>query len=722
MGVSNWFVWGLGMDMAKMGLVTRFLYRNTSKLAGDVAGSVSGHLVPLLGVPRLDDDKLSCSAATQQLEFDSVYSVTSAESEGAEFFSDGCSEEDASPESPPKLVFKFQSYEDFCRSKTERSPADDEAPARRSFCEFLEESVAEPMCRSRALESGEALRDGFLWENDFVHPSCQDERRQIDRLERELSGEDELQKKAMAEDCESKSESAAETELDSVEVKAEAWSESESSESMVSDDGSVGTSRVEASISDGFLSDRDFVAASPEHCVDTDSTSGPGPEDVEYEDVEVNAIKDAESLMKSLSENRSLEEEDAPGSHFLTEDDFDCADEKMNDDWGDEDEDDEELETQWEHQDILEQLSIEIKNVRATGLPTIDEHTEISKFSENLKPWRIDEKFPAGDTFTLVHKFYRSYWEKMRKLDILSFQKMYAIGLLQSKDPLKSVASEKPVTPSFAVFNSLCFSKNRKIQAEPMMKFIRELRDDLELVYVAQMCLSWDILHWQYEKALEIWEADPHGLRRFNLACGEFQQFQILLQRFIEDERYQGPRVQTYVDFRRSLHNLPLQVPVIREDKKEKRKVSPLRDELMSSDVLVEAMEESIRTFWQFVRADKPEPAMRKSTQCQLQDPADSELLSELTRALQKKEKKLRDAIRTGSCIFKKFKPHRREDDHADQVLCFFSQVDLKLVARVLRMTRLTTDQLRWCGLKLSSMSFVNGRIHVEPSFSLFPC
>lgn len=85
------------------------------------------------------------------------------------------------------------------------------------------------------------------------------------------------------------------------------------------------------------------------------------------------------------------------------------------------------------------------------------------------------------------------------------------------------------------------------------------------------------------------------------------------------------------------------------------------------------------------------------------------------------KDRMLKDQIRSGNCILKKLKKCR-EDDAEDQVLIFFSQVDMKLVSRVLNMQRLTADQLAWCRNKLNTISFVNRKIHVEPSFCLFPC
>ncbi|KAK6928193.1 Protein of unknown function DUF1666 [Dillenia turbinata] len=389
-------------------------------------------------------------------------------------------------------------------------------------------------------------------------------------------------------------------------------------------------------------------------------------------------------------------------------------------------EDTNELEVLWEHQDLIEQLKMELKKVRATGLPTILEESESPKIVEDLKPWKIDEKFQREGRMGELYKFYKSYRERMRKFDILNYQKMYAIGFLQLKDPLQSIPRRKHSNPAFTSIFSPAFwpCKRKKLESEPMVKFISDLQSDLETVYVGQLCLSWEILHWQYDKALELWESDQHGLCRYNEVAGEFQQFQVLMQRFIENEPFQGPRVQNYVKNRCVLRNL-LQVPVIRDDNmKDKRKARRRGkgNDAITSDMLVENMEESIRIFWRFVRADKDANHVMKGLrgiQLELQDPADSDLLMEIRTNLQKKEKKLKDLLRTGNCILRKFK---HNEDSSDQVLYFFSQVDLKLVSRVLNMSRLTTDQLMWCRNKLSRINFVHKKIYVEPSFLLFPC
>lgn len=82
---------------------------------------------------------------------------------------------------------------------------------------------------------------------------------------------------------------------------------------------------------------------------------------------------------------------------------------------------------------------------------------------------------------------------------------------------------------------------------------------------------------------------------------------------------------------------------VIAEDStKDKKKVRmKARDEYaITSDVLVEIMEESIRIFWRFVRADKDANFSsykgQKRTQIEPQDAMDLELLAEVRASLQR--------------------------------------------------------------------------------------
>ncbi|KAF3324243.1 hypothetical protein FCM35_KLT11710 [Carex littledalei] len=387
-------------------------------------------------------------------------------------------------------------------------------------------------------------------------------------------------------------------------------------------------------------------------------------------------------------------------------------------------EEEDELESLWEHQDLIEQLKMEIKKARAVGLPTILEESETPKTTmEELKTWHFDEKFLHEDPMDELNKFYKSYRERMRKFDILNYQKMYAVGFLQLKNPLESMGSQKPLIPTITSILSQNLSRRRKSTDDPSERFIKELRCDLEMVYVGQLCLSWEILRWQYEKALEMPESDPYHSHRYNQAAGEFQQFQVLVNRFIENEPFQIPRLPNYVKNRCVLRNL-LQVPLIKEDNlREKREDDQKGNYIITSEELEDIMEESIRVFWEFVKADKNEmPVILKGLvgpQVELQDPSDYDFMMHLHSILQKKEKRLKDLLKTGNCLVKKFKKPKEDRSNLD---LFFSQVDIKLVSRVLKMPKLSSEQLQWCHKKLDKISFVDRKIQREPSFLLFPC
>ncbi|XP_074304994.1 uncharacterized protein LOC141639915 [Silene latifolia] len=391
------------------------------------------------------------------------------------------------------------------------------------------------------------------------------------------------------------------------------------------------------------------------------------------------------------------------------------------------------LEREWEHQDLVEQLKMEIKKVQAIGLPTILEESESPKIMDDLKPWKIEHKYPHEGTMDELNIFYKSYREKMRKLDILNFQKMYAIGFMRLKDPLQSFTKGKISIPTLSAIVSIeCWPCKPKPSSEihpPLMKkFSKELESDLEMVYVGQMCLSWEFLCWEYGKALELWESDPHGILHYNEVAEKFQMFQVLLTRFLEEELFEGPRVQHYVKNRCVFRNL-LQVPVVRDDnsrnrKKERKAIS--RKEAVTSLQLVEIIEESIRILWQFIRTDKDASnavvKYRRSSSVKLQSPADANFLAEVRSTLLKKDKKLKELTRSENCILRSI--HRHQEEESDHVLHFFSRVDLKLVSRVLNMRRLSTEQLVWCSDKLHRINFVGRKLQTEvkPSILLFPC
>lgn len=89
--------------------------------------------------------------------------------------------------------------------------------------------------------------------------------------------------------------------------------------------------------------------------------------------------------------------------------------------------------------------------------------------------------------------------------------------------------------------------------------------NELEAAYVAQICLTWEALNWNYKN----FQALRASWGDFDRGCPakiaqQFQQFQVLLQRYIENEPYErGRRPEVYARMR-SLAPKLLQVPEFR--------------------------------------------------------------------------------------------------------------------------------------------------------------
>ncbi|KAJ8445470.1 hypothetical protein Cgig2_031283 [Carnegiea gigantea] len=378
-----------------------------------------------------------------------------------------------------------------------------------------------------------------------------------------------------------------------------------------------------------------------------------------------------------------------------------------------------------EQKELIRQMKKEMRRLKSGGgLPTILEESESPRVEDDLRPLKIDDRIGHKDQMVEIQTIYKGYLDKMRKLDILSQQAMYAIGLLRLKSQDHFTCNKRisiPIIKSLLAQNFWSY-KLRKHEADPVQKMIKDFQMDLELVYVGQLCLSWEILKWQHHKAGELQAYDPDGFHQHNHAAAEFQKFQVLLQRFTEDEPFHhGPRVQHYVKNRCDLPNL-LQVPVIKDDPSSewrRKGEGPI-----SIGMLKELIRASMTAFWEFLRADKSEMHAQTqmgipSIQFNLQDPLDAELLMEIRSNLQKKEKKLKDLGRSGNCIVKKFQKHQDLRLSDDMLL---AQVELRLITRVLQMPRLTTNQLLWSHKKLSKINIVGRKVYFDSSFLLFPC
>lgn len=57
-----------------------------------------------------------------------------------------------------------------------------------------------------------------------------------------------------------------------------------------------------------------------------------------------------------------------------------------------------------------------------------------------------------------------------------------------------------------------------------------------------------------------------------------------------------------------------------------------------------------------------------------------------------------------------------------EEVQLFFALIDIKVVSRVLRMAKLSKEQLLWCEEKMSKLDLSNNKLRRDGSPILFPC
>ncbi|KAJ8770823.1 hypothetical protein K2173_021738 [Erythroxylum novogranatense] len=140
-------------------------------------------------------------------------------------------------------------------------------------------------------------------------------------------------------------------------------------------------------------------------------------------------------------------------------------------------------------------------------------------------------------------------------------------------------------------------------ETEHLQQPQNEPYQDLETAYVAHACLTWEALHCQYTHMCQKISCQPENRTCYNQSAEQFQQFQVLLQRFIENEPFElGMRAEAYARTRKVLPKL-LQVPNIKgSDQREKEEEES--DWVVIAPDLITIIESSVLTFHLFIKLD----------------------------------------------------------------------------------------------------------------------
>ncbi|KAK6249663.1 hypothetical protein SCA6_003668 [Theobroma cacao] len=304
---------------------------------------------------------------------------------------------------------------------------------------------------------------------------------------------------------------------------------------------------------------------------------------------------------------------------------------------------------------------------------------------------------PKWESYTVFQK----YDEEMMFLDRISAQKLQETESLRSIQACPRSISERLVH-KFATMNK----KPSDIRHNPY--------HELEAAYVAQICLTWEALNWNYKN----FERKRAARKDFDCPASiaqQFQQFQVLLQRYIENEPYeQGRRPEVYARMRLLAPKLLL-VPEYRDYEDDQR------DEgfgsRISADSFLVIMEDGIQTFMNFLKADKEKPyqIIKAFFGRKRRGSVDPTLLQLMKKVNAKKKMKLKDLRRAHKCIRKRKLKVEKEME------ILMGLIDLKVVSRVLRMSDLSEEQLHWCEEKMSKVRILEGELQRDSSPLFFP-
>ncbi|XP_024972192.1 uncharacterized protein LOC112511053 isoform X1 [Cynara cardunculus var. scolymus] len=352
---------------------------------------------------------------------------------------------------------------------------------------------------------------------------------------------------------------------------------------------------------------------------------------------------------------------------------------------------------------------------------TCPEEDEEEEGEASSNEWR-DVEAEGRQLWSCFGAFYDKYCERMLFFDRLTTQ------LLKEIESTTVTGSHNPSTPSpRSVSKKLtsplrCLSL-RKIEhpeddddAEQLQQPENDPYLDLETAYVSQLCLTWEALHWQYSQLSQKITCQSESSKCYNHSAQQFQQFQVLLQRFIENEPFErGLRPEIYAQTRNSFSKL-MQVPnILGQDRKEMTEEES--DMLVHAPDLIRIIESSILTFQLFIKMDKKKSNGVRNLfggQNQMATP-----LQQVQSLLEKRKVKLKE-------LWKRRKGGKKNQWPATQeeVELLLGLIDVKVISRVLRMVKISKEQLFWSEEKMKKLdiSAATGKLQRDPSPILFPC
>ncbi|KAJ0794421.1 hypothetical protein HanPI659440_Chr04g0139071 [Helianthus annuus] len=260
--------------------------------------------------------------------------------------------------------------------------------------------------------------------------------------------------------------------------------------------------------------------------------------------------------------------------------------------------------------------------------------------------------------------FYDKYCDRMLFFDRLLLKQIIASSSSNNNNNPSPPVSKKFTSPL------RCLSLKKTQLPPPQDDAAVEENDpylDLETSYVSHLCLSWEALHCQYTQLASSTQSDD---KCYNHSAQQFQQFQMT-----EEES----------------------------------------DMLVRAPDLIRIIESSILTFQMFIKMDK------KKKSNGVRNLFGGQGQNQMATPLQQVQSSL-DKVKLKE-LWKRRKGGKKNEWPATQeeVELLLGLIDVKVMGRVLRMVKISKEQLFWSEEKMKKLD-VSAKLQRDPSPILFPC
>ncbi|XP_047944028.1 uncharacterized protein LOC125190701 [Salvia hispanica] len=356
---------------------------------------------------------------------------------------------------------------------------------------------------------------------------------------------------------------------------------------------------------------------------------------------------------------------------------------------------------------ILENM---IQDGCVSPLLTLDVNDESSSPGEDVL---VDKAFlPSYCSTDAEDPFHNKYMSRVRFFDVLYHERLHGIN---------AILNEHLWNPNIFDFIAPLTNYPMVWSGTARKRVLKSLEFDLEMINVAQSCLFWEALDHQYHKveSLSLSENCGNILFHHNIS-GKFQELEILLTRFVENQRCECQKSSSITRKRLSFQSL-LRIPNAEgfvHMEKENKMLGCIRPAQ-----LLEAIDNCIKAFWLYIKTDDEKKPFWKykgiwRAPPSVEDPQDLELLYNVLKDFHKKEIMLRGVEGKRKCWMRRKVKEVQAEEKRNIVV---GMIDVKLVQRMLKMPLINRSHLKWCQDKLNNLDFKEDTVFRGPNTQLFP-